>query len=185
MVIGRPTCGDSFFSRGGGGIWEFFWNFKTPETQIVWGLGSIFHPAILRILVQVNFWSPKTCFSPRALALGSLASSSPRKDPQKSLLWGYSLRWFFSPTWPSPTGDWEGERSKRSRPFLDTQVFFVFFILGIRNAIVHPHGMLMLEWDAGMRAGFFCPNLVKIPPKLKLTKKEAHEKYWKVVNRLV
>ena len=31
MVIGRPTCGDSFFSRGGGGIWEFFWNFKHPK----------------------------------------------------------------------------------------------------------------------------------------------------------
>ena len=111
----------------------------------------------------MNFWSPKTCFSPRALALGSLASSSPRKDPQKLLLLGYSLGWFFFTNTTFPNRWLRRGKVEKKSTFPWHPGFFCFF--HIRHQECHSSPSWDVDagvgcWDAG--AGFFCPNLVKL-----------------------
>lgn len=114
---------------------------------------------MLRILVQVNFWSAKTCFSPRALALGSLASSSPRKDPQKSLLLGYSLGWSVFPQHDLPQPVIEKGKGRKEVDLSLTPRIFCF--LHIRHQECHSSPSWDVDagvgcWDAG--AGFFAPT---------------------------
>lgn len=95
-----------------------------------------------------EFLIPQNMFFPESACFGVFSFQFPQKGPPKVVAVGLFFALIFFPQHDLPQQVIEkgkGRKEVDRRPFLDTQVFFVFFILGIRNAIVHFDGMLMLE----------------------------------------